>query len=189
MVAVWAEILNRSPGSRLLLNSRNFADPRICRWMARRFLAHGVAAERLSMGYDSPSWKILRDIDITLDCFPHNSATTLLEGLYCGIPAVTLAGRPSVGRFGATILTALDRREWIAATEASYIEKAVALAADRDRLATVRSTLRREMTDSPLMDEAGFAQSVEAAYHEMWRRHASGMAPAPLSIERPCRMP
>ena len=46
----------------------------------------------------------MRQIDIALDCFPHNSGTTLMEHLYMGNPFITYSNRPSVGKIGASIL-------------------------------------------------------------------------------------
>jgi predicted O-linked N-acetylglucosamine transferase (SPINDLY family) len=113
----------------------------------------------------------LRSIDIGLDCFPHNSGTTLFETLYMGVPIVTLAGRPSVGRLGRSILTGLGRDDWLeqwcAHSEEDYIDKAVALASDLHALQRIRSELRPQVQRSALMDEAGFARSVEQSYGQM----------------------
>lgn len=86
-----------------------------------------------------------------------------------GIPFVTLAGRPSVGRLGNSLLEGAGHPEWIAQTEEEYIEKAVALAADLSQLSALRFGLRDAMKASPLMDDTGFARRVEAAYQAMWR--------------------
>jgi len=110
----------------------------------------------------------LRGVDIGLDCFPHNSGTTLFETLYMGVPFVTLAGRPSVGLIGSSILTGLGHPEWIANTEEEYINKVVKLASDLPALAELRAGLRPKMAASPLMDEQGFARKVEAAYQQMF---------------------
>ena len=136
-----------------------------------------VLRVRIELGAHSPPWDVLRSIDIGLDCFPHNSGTTLFETLYMGIPFVTLAGRPSVGRLGSSILHGAGHPEWIADSEDAYVEIAVALAADLPRLAQWRATLRAELQASPLMDEAGFARKVEAAYREMFARWVAS-APA-----------
>jgi protein O-GlcNAc transferase len=169
-IRVWSEILKAVPGSHLVINSVSFSNPEMQKRMMERFTEHGITHERLEIGMTSPPWDVLRGIDIGLDCFPHNSGTTLFETLYMGIPFVTLASRPSVGRLGASILHGLGHPEWIAETEEEYISKAVALAGDLDKLAGLRSVLRQEMERSPLMDEVGFARAVEDAYRQMWER-------------------
>ena len=182
VVRSWAAILSATPGSRLVLNSLNFRTVSLCDDLANQFAAYGIERERLLMGCDSPPWDVLRSIDIGLDCFPHNSGTTLIEGLYLGVPFVTLAARPSVGRLGAAILTAVGHPEWIASTEDEYVAKAVALAHDPARLVASRAALRAQLEASPLMDEVGFAGVLERAYRAMWRRWCAGESPEALSI-------
>ncbi|WP_232504396.1 tetratricopeptide repeat protein [Sulfuricella denitrificans] len=168
-IRVWSEILKAMPNSRLVIDSRNFKDPLMQERMATRFEEHDIARERLEIGYHSPPWDVFRGIDIGLDCFPHNSGTTLFESLYMGVPYITLAGRPSVGRLGSSILQAVGHPEWIAESENEYITKAVKLAGNWDHLASIRSQLRTEMDNSPIRDEAGFARKVENAYRQMWQ--------------------
>ncbi|MBU0665478.1 MAG: tetratricopeptide repeat protein [Proteobacteria bacterium] len=169
-IRIWAEILKKVPYSKLIINSGSFKDPAMCNEFADKFAAQGIDRDRLDIGYHSPPWDVLRQMDIGFDCFPHNSGTTLFENLYMGIPFITLADRPSVGRLGASILEGVGHPEWIAYTEDEYIEKAVALAGDLPKLATLRAKLRLEMEQSPLMDERGFARKVEAAYREMFTK-------------------
>ena len=169
-VRAWAQILQRVPRSRLVVDSRNYSDEEACARLTARFAEHGIAADRLAIGCHSPPWDLLRQVDIGLDCFPHNSGTTLFEMLYLGVPVVTLAGRASVGRIGCAVLQGLGRPQWIAQTEAEYVDKVVALAQDLPALAGVRASLREQMAASPLMDEAGFARSVEHAYRAMFQR-------------------
>lgn len=171
-VKVWSEILRRVSGARLVVNSINYRDPVMRNALAQKFEAQGIDPQRLEIGYQTPPWDVLRTIDVGLDCFPHNSGTTLFETLYMGVPFVTLAGRPSVGRLGSSILEGVGHSEWVATTEAQYVERAVTLANDLPKLAATRATLRAEMQASALMDEAGFARKVEAAYREMFSRWA-----------------
>lgn len=171
VIKAWAAILHRVEGARLIIDAGDFRDPATINAMQARFTAQGITPERLSIGYHSPPWELLcLMVDIGLDCFPHNSGTTLFEMAHLGIPFITLADRPSVGRIGSTIAHGLGHPEWIAQSEEEYIAKAVALASDLERLARLRVGLRSEMERSPLMDEKGFARKVEAAYREMWRR-------------------
>lgn len=130
----------------------------------------GHSRDRVIMGFESPPWNVLRRVDIALDCFPQNSGTTLIESLYMGLPFVSLAGVPSMGTLGASVLSAVGHPEWIARSEAEYVDKLVALASDLPSLAQTRRTLRAQMQASALMDEAGFARDVEEAYAQMFAR-------------------
>jgi len=87
-----------------------------------------------------------------------------------GVPFITLADRPSVGRIGSSILDSVGHLEWIARDEQEYIEKAVALASDLDSLVLVRSQLRQQMEDRSLMDEVVFAKKLETAFRQMWQQ-------------------
>ena len=167
-IRVWSEILRRVEGARLVIDSRNYLDADMRLTLTEKFVAHGIEPARLELGAHTPPWDVLRGMDIGLDCFPHNSGTTLFESLYMGVPFITLAGRPSVGRLGSSILHGIGHLEWIAHSEDEYIELAVKLASDLPRLARIRAGLRSEMEASPLRDEAGFARKVEAAYREMF---------------------
>lgn len=169
-IRVWANILRKLPNSRLVVNSKDFTSAAMQADLIERFAAHGITAERLEIGYQSPPWNVLRGIDIGFDCFPHNSGTTLFEFLYLGVPFITLAARPSVGRLGSSILTGAGHPEWIANSEDEYIEKALALANDLPRLAAIRASLRDELKASPCCDEIGFAQRIEQAYRAMWMK-------------------
>ena len=169
-IRVWSEILRRLPGSRLVVDSKSFATETAQMRLAERFAVHGIERERLIIGYHSPPWNVLRSMDIGLDCFPHNSGTTLIESLYMGVPFITLAERPSVGRIGSAVLVGVGHPEWIAITEAEYVEKAVNLASNLERLAAIRANLRADCEAGPWRDETGFARRVEHAYRDMWRQ-------------------
>ena len=177
-VRVWSQILQRVPGARLVIDSGNYRDAQMRSTLLDKFSAHGIEPERLQIGFHSPPWDVLRGMDIGLDCFPHNSGTTLFESLYMGVPFVTLAGRPSVGRLGSSILHGVGHPEWIAHSEDEYVDLAVALASDLPRLAALRAGLRAQMKGSALMDEPGFARKVEAAYREMFSRWVASSASA-----------
>jgi predicted O-linked N-acetylglucosamine transferase (SPINDLY family) len=168
-IRVWAQILQQVPNARLVIDSGSYKEVPMQDSLAALFATHGIGRDRLEIGCHSP-WDALRGIDIGLDCFPHNSGTTLLETLYMGIPFVTLADRPSMGRLGSSILRAIGRPEWIAQTEAEYVRIAVALAGDLPALASNRTVQRSQMEASPWMDEPGYARKVEAAYRMMFNR-------------------
>jgi predicted O-linked N-acetylglucosamine transferase (SPINDLY family) len=164
-----------------VIDSSSFKDPAIQAATVQKFVAQGIEANRLHIGFNSPGWQVLAGMDIGLDCFPHNSGTTLFESLYMGVPYVTLAERPSVGRIGSAILLGLDKpdwaKDWIAHSEQDYINKVVALASDTAALNQIRSGLRQAMQQSRLMDEPRFTRAVEQAYRQMFERWTTGNMP------------
>ena len=174
VIKAWADILIKVPNSKLIINSKNFYnnEKTIINFI-QKFKDHGISEHRLDFYYKTPPWDSMRQIDIALDCFPHNSGTTLIEHLYMGNPFITYSNRPSVGRIGASILTTLGHPEWIATSEEEYVEKAVALASDPQKLSTIRQNLRSEMEASPLMDQKGFVRELEGAYQAMWKKWCS----------------
>jgi len=84
-----------------------------------------------------------------------------------GIPVVSLKDRLRGARWVRRYYRA-GRTEWIAETEADYIDKAVALAADTNTLAATAGRLARGNETSRLMDESGFARS--------WKRISGDVA-------------
>ena len=175
VIAAWARILHAVPNARLVLNSMPFREPAFRDLFATRFAVHDVAAERLELLATAPqprTWAAYGTIDIALDPFPHNAGTTTVEALWHGVPVVSLAGRPSVGRFGAMILHAVGMDDWVTSSIDGYVARAVAAATDVAALARGRSELRQRVAASPLCDAPGLARHVEAAYRDLWNAWA-----------------
>jgi len=171
VIAAWAHILRIVPKSRLVLNNRAFREPAFRNLFASRFAAKGIEHERLDLLCTEPqsrTWEAYGAIDIALDPFPHNAGTTTIEALWQGVPVVSLAGRPSVGRFGAMILHAVDMDDWVSADLDGYVERCIVAAADLTALAKVRAELRPRFAGSPLCDATGLARLLEATYRSLW---------------------
>jgi predicted O-linked N-acetylglucosamine transferase (SPINDLY family) len=169
---LWAEILRRVPGARLVLQSPPGSHLAAVR---APFERAGIAADRLDfvarVAYDEFLHRF-DHIDIALDPFPYNGHTSTLDALYMGVPVVTLAGRTAVARGGVSILSNIDLIDLITPDEAAYVARAVALAQDLPGLARLRAELRPRLLASPLADTAGYTHAIEAAFREMW--HAEG---------------
>jgi len=86
-----------------------------------------------------------------------------------GVPVIVLAGEQHAGRVGMSILHSVGLDEYIAGNEDEYIEKAIKLSGDIEKLAQLRSFLRDRMAVSPLCNSSGFCLSLENAYREMWK--------------------
>ncbi len=174
VVAAWARILDRVAGSRMVIKSKALSDAGTRARYAGLFAGRGIDPARIELVSWIPSKSghlgAYEAVDIGLDPFPYNGTTTTCEALWMGVPVVTLVGDRHAGRVGASLLSRVDLGDLAAAGEDAYVETAVGLAEDRERLAALRAGLRPRMAASPLRDAAAFAREVEAAYREMWRR-------------------
>ncbi len=167
---LWLEILQEAPDSRLLM----LAPGGSCREKIReRAAKRGIAQERMEF-VSRGSWKTylenLQRIDVALDPFPYGGGVSSCDALWMGAPLVTLAGRTAVGRGGQSILSNLGLPEFVAKTPGEYVQIAVSLAADGDRLSSLRSTLRERVERSALRDVKGCIRDLEEGFREMWRR-------------------
>ncbi len=113
-------------------------------------------------------------IDIGLDTLPYNGHTTSLDSLWMGVPVVTMIGKTVVGCAGFSQLSNLGLRELVAKTEGEFVEIAVKLAGDWDRLSELRASLRHRMRGSALMDGKRFAGEVEKAFRGKWEEWCEG---------------
>jgi len=172
LLRTWSEILKQVKGSRLLLKNiaLGHAGPR--EEIAGVFRELGIEADRLELlGLDKEQkqhMQIYRKIDIALDSFPYNGTTTTCDTLIMGVPVVALEGDVHRSRVGASQLAALGLESLVGKDENEYIDIAVKLAHDRDRLTSLRSGLRRRMENSPLMDAAAFTRELEMKLTEAW---------------------
>ena len=169
---LWAAVLRSVPNSRLLLKAASIAQPSVRQGIERFMAERGVAAERISLhsrrADDLAHLELYNEIDIALDTFPYNGATTTCEALWMGLPVVTRRGRTHTSRMGASLLGAIGRGEWVADTDAEYVSRAVALATDPQALAAWRASAREHMASSPLLDHASFARRFEAVLEQAW---------------------
>ncbi len=185
---VWGEILKRLPEAKLILDYPPFDDPRT-QDHYRGFLAqHGVDTERVILRNSPNIFEGLNDIDILLDSFPHSGGTMLMDALWMGVPALTLASRPPVGRLGTGMLMNLGLPEWVAHSEKEYLAKACQFAGDGQALKALRLGMRERMLNSPLMDGPGFAHDFEAAYRVMFEHWSKNGSSARDVVEGPSTM-
>ena len=166
----WAKLLERVPGSRLMLHAHHGPHREKVR---ERFRARGIADDRLEfVGRLTPAhyFANFHKIDISLDPFPYNGGTTTLDSLWMGVPVVSLAGDVAVRRSGLSILSRVGLADLVARGVEAYLEIAAKLASDQGRLLELRSSLRDRMRGSPLMDAPSFARDVERCYRSMWKQ-------------------
>ena len=132
----------------------------------------GIDPQRVRFLEKAPRQQYLamyHEIDLCLDTFPYNGATTTLDTLWMGVPTIALRGERGISRSGYSIMQSLGASELIARDADEYVRLNVQLARDVTRRKELRSTLRRRLERSPLMDATAFVRDLEAGYRQMWR--------------------
>jgi predicted O-linked N-acetylglucosamine transferase (SPINDLY family) len=173
VIALWAQLLEAIPNSRLLLKNGDFANLKHQAKVREQFASHGIPADRLLFsGADAGQHEHLlwyHQVDIGLDPFPYNGATTTCDTLWMGVPVVALAGDRFLGRIGASLLNNSGLSDLVAETPEEYIAIAVRLANDLPGLADLRRRLRAQVAVAPIMDALRFTRTLENAYRAMWQ--------------------
>ncbi len=167
-----ARVLAEVPGSRLLLKARPLSFPHVAQAVRERFRRAGIDPARLELrGWEAgvkDHLAIYGAVDIALDSFPYNGATTTCEALWMGVPVVSIVGDRHAGRVGSTLLNAMNMGEYLAHDVDQYVAICARVAGDLPRLAELRRDLRDRMRRSPLMDEERITRALEQAYLQAW---------------------
>ena len=175
-LALWARILERVPGSRLLLKDHLLEDPQVQARLRADFAGHGIGPERLELRGSTPHRDHLAtygEVDIALDPFPQNGGISTWEALWMGSPVLALLGNKPAGRISAAILAALGLEAWVAESPDGYLERAVAMAGDLPALARFRTASRARILASPAGNPERYTRAVETAYRTMWKQWTS----------------
>ena len=142
--------------------------------MVERFAASGIGDDRIKFAVELDTIKEhldrYREVDIALDPFPFNGATTTFQALWMGVPVISLVGETFMSRATGSILQPGGLEELVADTPEAYVKCARDLAADLARLRTYRAILREQIATSSLCNELDHARSIETAYRDMWRK-------------------
>lgn len=170
MLLVWKAILARVPNSKLVLKNKVFGSKYGCSQISQWFLSLGISLSQIEFRpFTSNHMQEYLEMDIALDTYPYVGGATTCEALYMGVPVITLVGNRHGSRFGYSMLKNIGLEECIAYSEAEYIEKAVALASDIERLNELhKGGLRKKMLASPLMDGKGYMRELEKGYQTIW---------------------
>ena len=163
VLATWQALLEKVPNSRLWLDQPLFRDEENHEHFRVRLEKCGFPMDRVILTASKPHWPAYHEIDITLDCWPHNIGTTAIESLWMGVPVLSKRDRPSVGRVASVFNKVVGLEDWTVDTPDDFIARGVVAAADIKGLADLRRSLRGRVQASPLMDYAAFTRNVEAA--------------------------
>ncbi|PZU93159.1 MAG: hypothetical protein DCE90_17060 [Pseudanabaena sp.] len=170
VIALWCEILQAVPRSRMILKVRWFDDASIRDRYFQIFASHDIDLERIELiglvADPIAHLAFYNKIDIALDPFPYNGTTTTCEALVMGVPTLTLTGATHASRVGHSLLKTIGLEKWVATSTEEYVHKAITFANDWGYLAQLRSQLRQQVLNSPLCDAIAHTKNLESIYRQ-----------------------
>ena len=190
VIDAWARILQQVSGSRLIINHPHCGQNIVRENLFKEFLEHGIAPDRVSIIWEPhPEKSFLRyynDIDIVLDTFPLTGGTTTIDATWMGVPIVTLAGKIYPRRISYSILknVGIPLDDLIAFSEEEYVQKAVALAQNPERISELRRAIPESLKTSVLTDSVRLTRHIETAYLQAWDQKFPAR-PVDKEIEEP----
>ena len=155
------------PRAKLLIGNHQLSSSCNREYLQARFERHGIASKRLELMGGMQRHVALRlydDIDISLDTWPYCGGNSVAEPLWQGVPVITLKGNRFSSRYGASLVTAAGCPELVATSPGEYVDIAVKLATEPDRLRSYRAELRSMCLEHGLSNAKAFAAKLDSAY-------------------------
>jgi protein O-GlcNAc transferase len=175
VLELWREVLAAVPDSRLIImppkgKSKAWALEKL-QIDATRLVCLPRESRIKYLGY-------YNRVDLALDAFPYTGHSTTLDGLWMGVPPVSLAGPTVASRGSLSILSHLGLAELVLKNKSDYVALAIALSQDLPRLRELRAGLRGRLERSVLMDADRFTRQAETAYRDMWHKWCAATRPS-----------
>lgn len=172
IIFAWSQILKNTSNSQLYLKSNEFNNLKFKENFEGSFEKLGVSKEKLILETQSERKELLEcynKIDIALDTFPYTGGTTNLELSYMCVPLITISGETFLSRCGASINKNLGMNELIAKNIDEYIEIAINLAKDKNKLSMIKANLLKNSRKSKLFDFEIFSRDFINAMQDLWK--------------------
>jgi protein O-GlcNAc transferase len=173
-LGLWARIVEAVPNSKLVI--LHIGDETTAEATRRPFVEHGINPARLDLRKGLPFEDYLalhNEVDMGLDSYPYNGSTTTYTAAWMGVPQITRRGDRPCSRLGTEIMLHLGLDELVARSADDFVDRAVALALDKDRLREMRESLRPGMEKSLLTDSGAHTRALEDLYRRLWRHRVA----------------
>lgn len=174
VITAWARILKES-GAVLHQRYRAFSDPAVSKAFIDRFVKHGVSPSQIKCEGALPREEALKwltnNVDFGLDPFPYGSHTTALESFAMGVPMIALYGERVPGRVCATFLRRLGLADWTANRVDEYINLAIDVVKNPERISAARTHLLTLMPQTEILNSTRFAATFSKAMRQAWKKY------------------
>ncbi len=173
VISIWADILTKTPDSRLILFRTTLCE-RVIDRLRNWFRDCNINLSRIEFVNTVPPegyLTIYKKIDCQLDTFPWSGHTTACESLWMGVPIITLYGDRHAGRMVSSVLTYCGMENWIAYSKEEYLNKACSVSQDFKHLQEIRRELRSKMIQSSLCNKGLYADNIGKQFIKAWKKY------------------
>ncbi len=171
LLECWADILKQLPESQLLLKAYGILESK--ENLKERFAKLGVPESRLVLveyaADKAEHLSLYNKVDLALDSFPYCGTTTTCEALSMNVPVLTLSGDRHSARVGHSLLSAVGLNELVSINKQEYIEKAVSIATEPERLQELKKKLSDNFKNSDLCNQQKFTESWERLLIQLYK--------------------
>ena len=153
--------------------------------LKKEALKRGISSDRLIFANRMPLSDHLTRLklaDLFIDTMPYNAHTTASDGLWVGLPVLTLCGESFASRVAASMLNAIELNELVAYTDKEYEELAIELATNQTKLKEIKNKLDKNKITKPLFNTKLFAKNIELAYTLMYEKHLNNTPPENIKV-------
>jgi predicted O-linked N-acetylglucosamine transferase (SPINDLY family) len=175
-LALWSRLMLAVPGSRIVVKHGAIDDPLLRDGLIARFVAHGIAPDRvkcLGSSRRAEHLAMFAEIDMSLDPFPQNGGMSTWESLQMGVPVISKLGKSAASRIGGAIVRAVGLDDWVVYDDDGYIAIARKFASNPDALATLRAGLPAMVANSEAGNCETYTRRVEEGYRQFWRDYCA----------------
>jgi len=148
VITCWTQLLHALPTSKLLIEGVP-SDAQCIEWLQQE----GIDCNRLSWharkGMDEYN-ALHQKVDICLDTFPYNGATTSWSAVLMGVPTLTITGNTPAGYYGTAIMEHLGLQSFVASDAQDFVQKGIYWSSHLDHLAQIRASMRRRFSNCPV---------------------------------------
>jgi predicted O-linked N-acetylglucosamine transferase (SPINDLY family) len=176
----WVSILKQVPESVLWLLSRSDTGNARLKGYAQE---QGISPDRIIIApFDENNSEHLTRYmlaDLFLDTSPYGAHVTGSDALWMGLPILTISGRSFASRVCGSLVRSAGLPELVCRTPEEYVEMAVALGRDKERVLKLKQKLKDNRDTCVLFDSKSCVKNLESLYQQMWKDFSQGKLPRP----------
>ena len=165
VIKIWSKILGTNKSAKIFLKSKEFSDIYFKKKIIQKFKHYKINEEQIILDGKEYSRNeflhLYNKIDIMLDTFPYSGITTSIEGIWMGVPLLTLVGERYYSRIGYSINRNLNLNDWNVFNKDDYVKTALDKINNYKDLIKLKASLRNKIEASPIFDSDTFARNFE----------------------------